>query len=474
MSERSTEPLLSATDQSIDPRRIRSFVGLVLGRLGPRAHGAVAGIFLVLLVAEHTDSLFMVTFALTAHRILTWIINPLAGRWSDRSQTSLGRRVPFMAGGLLIGGVCTALYTRAPSYWALVGLLVLARIAFVAYIIPAAAVTPEAFGNSRWLRAGAAVTVGGIVVGLSIRGTVIATWDQNDPSTWTPAYVLAAIYVIGSGLAIALLVREAPGTKILSKQHVSHDLRSTVRSVLAMPNAPLLLSSVLLANASGGAFSRAYPIYARDVLGAGGDAQAGGGIAAAVLACIAFPFGWWLAGRVSRKQTALWAGITGAGAALAHLWITELWQSIVLFALSGAFLTAAVISLVPLYLAILPRQGGLGERLGLILSPLLLSGMIAAFGTGLLFDVLVHDYRAVWIPTAVLGLAGGVVLLWLKLPPGAERADPRSGAKLLLKILWGRPDSRRLFRGELADHDVDGTALLERVADELNPYMQRD
>ena len=107
------DSLSSTAEPKLDPRRVRSFIGLSLGRLGPRAFGAVAGIFLALLVAERTDSLLMVTFALTAHRIVTWIAFPLAGRMSDRSHLSIGRRVPYMGGGLIVAGVCTALFTHA-------------------------------------------------------------------------------------------------------------------------------------------------------------------------------------------------------------------------------------------------------------------------------------------------------------------------------------------------------------------------
>ncbi|MEX2394821.1 MAG: MFS transporter, partial [Actinomycetota bacterium] len=360
-------------------------------------------------------------------------------------------------------------------FWMLVGLLVLTRLALVVYTIPAAAVTPEAFGNSRWLRAGAAVSLGGFLVGLSIRITVIATWDQSNVATWKAAYYLAAAYIIGSGFAIILLVREAPGATRLAKEHRSHDIWETVRSTFDKPNARILIASLLLLNACGGAFTRLYPIYAKDVLGAGADTQAGAGLIVIPVFAAVGAGGWWLAGKASRKALGVLAGVVGAFVGFAHLFISELWQSLALTAFLLPFLVAAIIALVPCYLAILPTQGGLGERLGIVVAPILLAGMIAALSTGLLYDVVFHDYRAVWIPTGLLGLASGLVLLGLKFPPHARRADPKRGGAILMKILWGRDsEDRKLFRGDLAGHEVDGTALLEHVADELNPYMQRD
>lgn len=38
----------ASVDHRLDPRRVRSFAGLVLSRLGPRAYGAVSATFLAL------------------------------------------------------------------------------------------------------------------------------------------------------------------------------------------------------------------------------------------------------------------------------------------------------------------------------------------------------------------------------------------------------------------------------------------
>jgi Na+/melibiose symporter-like transporter len=474
--ERTIDPLDAVPNVDnvrLDPVRIRSFIGLSLGRLGPRAFGAVAGIFLALLVAERTDSLLMVTFALTAHRIVTWIAFPLAGRMSDRSHMSIGRRVPYMGGGLIVAGVCTALFTHATSFWALVGLLMITRLAMVAYTLPSAAITPEAFGRSRWVRAGVAVTVLGAVVGLSIRLTAIATWKQDDPSTWATSYYLSAAYIVFAGLAIVLLVREVPAAKELVKDHPTERFRDTMRSVLEAPNAKPLLWILLLSTAAGGAFSRAYPIYARDVLGAGGDALSAAGIWGTVLGVIVFPFSLLLAANLSRKHNVFWAAITGGGTALAHLWVTHLWQSVVLGAFSGIFLGAAGLALAPMYLQIIPRRGGLGERIGVGFAPILLSGMFAAFLAGFAYDVVVHDYRVIWIPTAVFSFGPAIALLAMKVPAHAKHADIRHGWSVLKRILWGKKEGRELFRGDIDHHEADGAALIELVADELNPYVDR-
>ena len=46
-----------------------------------------------------------VTFALTADRLVSWLTYPVAGRLSDRTQSRVGRRTPYMAGSLIVMGV---------------------------------------------------------------------------------------------------------------------------------------------------------------------------------------------------------------------------------------------------------------------------------------------------------------------------------------------------------------------------------
>lgn len=141
--------------------------------------------------------------------------------------------------------------------------------------------------------------------------------------------------------------------------------------------------------------------------------------------------------------------------------------------LSTVFLTAVTIALVPHYLRILPRHGGLAQRLGIAIAPTLVAAMAASYVSAIAYDVVFHDYRAIWAITGVLALAGGLVMQWLRLPPGTERAHPNELWRPLRDILWGRRHDRRLFRGELQSSDADGAALLERLQDELDPYKTR-
>ena len=109
-----------APEGGVDPMRVRSFLGLTLGLVGPRANLAVSGVLLTLLVSSRVSSAVAITFALTANRLVGWLAYPVLGRASDRTRSAAGRRAPYMAAGLFIMGVCTWSYTLVSGFWLLV------------------------------------------------------------------------------------------------------------------------------------------------------------------------------------------------------------------------------------------------------------------------------------------------------------------------------------------------------------------
>src|SRR3984957_2561083 len=172
----------SASTKGIDRLRVRSFVGLSLGLVGPRANLAVSGVLLTLLVSSRVSSAVAITFALTANRLVGWIAYPVLGRASDRTRSAAGRRAPYMAAGLFLMGVCTWAYTLVSGFWFLVLLIVVVKTASVVFGLTNVAVIPETFGKSRTIKATLVIGVLGALVSLIIKGTVVATWKANNPA----------------------------------------------------------------------------------------------------------------------------------------------------------------------------------------------------------------------------------------------------------------------------------------------------
>ena len=95
-----------------------------------------------------------------------------------------------MAGSLIVMGVATWMFTVVHGYWLLVLMILIAGQASAVFTLTNVAVVPEVFGRSRWIKALLFTTVLGTLASLTIKGTVIATWKQNDrppgtcPSRW--------------------------------------------------------------------------------------------------------------------------------------------------------------------------------------------------------------------------------------------------------------------------------------------------
>ena len=228
----------------IDSSRVRSFVGLSIGLVGPRANLAVSGVLITLFVQQRASGALAVTFALTADRLISWLTYPVAGRLSDRTQSRVGRRTPYMAASLIVMGIATWMFTVVSGYWLLVLMILIAGQASAIFTLTNVAVVPEVFGRSRWIKALLLTTVLGTVASLVIKGTVIASWKQNDPATWNLPFQVAAVILVAVGIAVLVLVREAPnatyGAEVDRKQR-ARPTRDEVRDILAGPNAKVLI-----------------------------------------------------------------------------------------------------------------------------------------------------------------------------------------------------------------------------------------
>jgi predicted unusual protein kinase regulating ubiquinone biosynthesis (AarF/ABC1/UbiB family)/MFS family permease len=454
-----------------DPERVRSFIGLAVARVGPRAFDVVHGTFLALLVGERTGSALLAALALTAHRMVLWLVLPLTGRLSDRTRSRFGRRAPYLGGGLVVMGVGTWSYTVIDGYWLLVGAILVVRLANTTRLIASLAVVPETFGRSRLLRAIVAIALAGMVVSLSVRLTVIATWDEGDPGTWATSFRLAAGLMVVAGIAVLVLVRDGAAARELASRPVANrPWRERIAEVLEVPNARVLLAVAFLAVAASGATGRLVPLFNREELGAGGAEQSTAILAAAVLGgVVSLPGALLLLRRFDRLTLALMGPLAASVGAAAHLAVTDLWQSVLIGVVTGAFGLASFLALLPMLLQLLPRSGGMGERLGLAMGPFALVGVASTYASAFAIDR-VDSYRVMWIFPLVLGLVQAAAMTRLVVPPWSRRvrfALPRMGRR----TGGSRSGRGGLFTGEVDVDDVDATVLFEVARRILgNPY----
>jgi len=417
----------------IDASRVRSFVGLSIGLVGPRANLAVSGVLITLFVQQRASGALAVTFALTAHRLISWITYPVAGRLSDRTRSRVGRRTPYMAASLIVLGIATWMFTVVSGYWLLVLMILIASQAASVFTLTNVAVVPEVFGRSRWIKALLLTTVLGTLASLTIKGTVIASWKQNDPATWDLPFQVAAVIMVAVGIAVLLLVREAPAASFGAEADRKERARPTLdelRDILSGPNAKVLVAGSLLFWSGVGSTAYVAILFFQRILHAGASAQTIAGLATGLpVFLIGIALGVPLSRKLSPMQLAVGAPLIGAVLAGVQYFDTHIWQAVVLSYIGAPFIGAYIIVMAPLLLQLLPRAGGLGQRLGVLLSPFNLCSVLLAYIAAVVIDS-TGNYRLIWLFPAATGLAHAAVNCWLKFPP------KRASSPDMVQRLW--------------------------------------
>ena len=128
-------------------------------------------------------------------------------------------------------------------------------------------------------------------------------------------------------------------------------------------------------------------------------------------------------------QLAIGAPLIGAILAGVQYFDSHIWQAVVLSYIGAPFVGAYIIVMAPLLLQLLPRAGGLGERLGVLLSPFNLCSVLLAYIAALVIDS-TGNYRLIWLFPAATGVAHAIVNCWLKYPPR------RATSPDMVKRLW--------------------------------------
>ena len=469
----------SASGSGIDRMRLRSFIGLTLGLVGPRANLAVSGVLLTLLVATRGSSALAITFALTANRLIGWLAYPLLGRASDRTKSVAGRRAPYMAAGLLIMGVCTWSYTLVGGFWPLVLLIVCVKTASVVFGLTNVAVIPETFGKSRSVKAPALIGLLGVVVSLVIKGTVIATWKANDPATWNLAFRMAGGFMVAVAFIVLVLVRESTAAREVADRERHQRVRpwrEELVEILRVPNAKVLITGIMVFWAGLSATGYLAIVYFERVQHAGANSQTiAGWVSGVPVVMLGLALGYGLSRVFTRKQIAVCTPIAGTVVSLVQFTTTHIWQSVVLAFVGGPFFAAFVIALAPMLLQLLPRSGGMAELLGKLVAPFSLFAVIFSFLAAWVVD-LTGDYRTIWLWPAAAGVVQAVVMCWLRIPKGQERAQmghlvQRMGDSVMEQVT-GR--DRRLLGGVVTAADADSASVFDMARHILgNPYEER-
>jgi hypothetical protein len=125
-------------------------------------------------------------------------------------------------------------------------------------------------------------------------------------------------------------------------------------------------------------------------------------------------------------------------------------------------------------LQLLPRSGGMGELLGKLVAPFSLFAVAFSFLAAWAVDV-TGDYRVIWLFPAVAGVGQAIVMCWLRVPDGHERAElgglfERMSESILTQVTGS---GRSLWGGEVTAEDANAASLFDMARNVLgNPYAE--
>lgn len=463
MSEQTTLPEAPVAETGGDrDHRRSSFGGLIVARMGSRPYSSVMGSYLGLLVAARAGSALAIFLALSGHRVIAALTYPVAGRLSDRTTASLGRRVPYMVGGLVTMGAAVWMMTVVQSYWMLVIVILVARQASVFNSLARFTSVPDIFGRSRWALALASVFVTSILPSAAILAVIRFTWNQDDPSTWNLTFRLAAGGLFVAAVVVAVFVREAPAARTAARLAREKSWRDEIRDMLALPNAKVLITTGALLVGAGAATSRLLPVWATRHIGAGGPELVDASVATTIGTVLVVPIGLWLGQRAHPRFLTVTACLFGAAVTFGHWFVTDLWMFVTAAIITVPLAAAAILSVIPLVLKIIPRADNLGESVGMVFGPIVLASTAAGFLSASLVDF-VGDYRMIWIISGVFLVLAGIALTRLDVPAENARVSLRRLLRAARRLSMdpaapggGRGLRGRLFDGRVEDSDVLG------------------
>ncbi|MGH8997571.1 MAG: hypothetical protein ACRDYB_16345, partial [Acidimicrobiales bacterium] len=220
-------------------------------------------------------------------------------------------------------------------------------------------------------------------------------------------------------------------------------------------------------------------LFFQRVVHAGASAQTIAGLATGVPTFVlGILLGIPLSRMLTRRQLAIGAPLIGALLAGVQYFDTHIWQAVVLAFIGAPFVGAYIIVLAPYLLQLLPRSGGLGERLGLVLSPFNLCGVVLAYVAATVVDV-TGNYRLIWVFPAATGIAHALVNTRLRFPVHRPRTD------MVSKLWeWSVAQTQSMAEtgimagllaapllGEVTKEDADSAVVIDVARDILgDPY----
>ena len=284
---------------------------------------SVYNAFVPQILAGFITSTTIIGFIMTIDNIFGVVFQPLFGRWSDKTHTRFGRRMPYIFIGLPI---CAAAFTMIPrmnNIWSLMAVVIIFTFVMSAWRSPVVALMPDITpGPLRSQANGIVNLMGGVgsLLAFAGGGMLFKLGGFQLP------FLMSAILMLAALAVLALFVREpkeAYASEEQQKKSSEKLEKSEIKSLL------LILFGVFFWFSGYNAVETFFTLYATNTLGMDG------GSAAMTLAFFSLTFlgfsvpAGFIGARIGRRKTIL-IGLAGVGILffpmifLANVWVARI------------------------------------------------------------------------------------------------------------------------------------------------------
>ena len=352
--------------------------------------------------------------------VLALFLLPFFGALSDRTDTKLGKRTPYIVGGTIAVVVFMLLIPIAdniksfPLFFVSLGAVL---FAMSTYRSPAVALMPDLTPKPLRSRANSVINLMGAVGGIITLISISLLVPKEASPSYMPVFTVIAVLMVAAVAVMLLTIKEKKlGERVKSeypdeeedeKNESSKDMPSDVRRSLNF-----ILASIFLWFTAYNAVTTAFSRYAARVWGLQGGSFANALMVAMGAAIISFiPIGI-LASRIGRKKTIL-AGITlmSLSYIAGFMFINYSPMINVVFAFTGIGWAAINVNSYPMVVE-MSKSGDVGKYTGLYYTFSMSAQIMTPILSGFLLENV--SYRTLFPYSVVFSVFSLITMLQVK------------------------------------------------------------
>ena len=406
------------SDNKLDVKRI---LFLSFGFFASSLAWSIYNAFVPQMLEKYIASAATLGFIMTIDNIFGVIFQPLFGRWSDKTRTRFGRRMPFIMIGIPICAAAFILIPHMSGLWPLMAMLIVFTFVMSAWRSPVVSLMPDITpGPLRSQANGIVNLMGGVGSLLAFAGGGLLFKLGGFPLP----FLMSAILMLAALAVLMIFVREPQQAY---KPDAQDEKTKIALSKGEKQSLLLVLFGVFFWFTGYSAVEAFFTLYATNTLGVDeGSAAMTLAIFSLTLIAFAVPSGF-IGAKIGRRKTIL-IGLCGITAIfIPMIMISNIWVTRVCLFFGGLFWACVNINSLPMVVR-LAADGKIGTFVGYYYFFSFASQIISPITFGFLKDLVGH-YRVLFLYACIAFALAIICLFFVR--HGEEEPQPFSATEAL-------------------------------------------